>query len=476
MNNLSNLQEIQNALLAKEITAEDLLYAYLDKVKAEQAALNNFITILEDDALAQAQALDVKIAAGEKMGALAGAVIAVKDNILVKNNLCTAGSKILETYVATYNATVIEKLLAADAIIIGKTNMDELACGSSNQTSYFGEVKNPLNTDCVPGGSSGGSAAAVAAAHCLVALGSDTGGSIRQPASFCGLWGLKGTYGSVSRYGVVAMASSFDQVGPLATNPDDLFKVFSVLQGQDTNDSTTLDYKYNFSDGSKIDVKKLTVGIISEYFEKTGQAALYQNLVKILQAAGVTIKEITLPEADLALAIYYILQPAELSTNLARLDGIRYGYHSPDFEDLNDLYKQNRGQGFGAEIKRRLILGTYVLSAEYYDAYYKKAQQAREYLRSEYRKLFTDIDLLYIPTTLGPAFRLDEKMDPLKMYLEDIFTVSANVLGVPALSLPLPYTAGELPLGAQFMSAWQREDQLEAIANLIYSSFNNHKK
>lgn len=470
----NNLQELQAELLMKKFSMEDVVLAYLDKIKADQPDLNDFITIMEDSALAQAQALDEKINNGEKVGDLAGLVMAIKDNILVKDNLCSAGSKILETYIAPYNATVIEKLLAADAIIIGKTNMDELACGSSNQTSYFGPVKNPLNTDCVPGGSSGGSAAAVAAEHCLAALGSDTGGSIRQPASFCGLWGLKGTYGSVSRYGVTAMASSFDQIGPLANNPDDLFRIFEVLQGQDQNDLTTLNYQFDFKAASKIDVKKLRVGIVPEYFAKTDNPELYQELLKTLEAEGIEVREVTLPEPDLALAIYYILQPAELSTNLARLDGIRYGYHSDARETLDGFYRANRGAGFGSEIKRRLILGTYVLSAEYYDAYYKKAQQAREYLRAEYRKLFEDIDLIYIPTTLGPAFRLDEKMDPLQMYLEDIFTVSANVLGVPALSLPLPYAVGELPRGAQFISAWQREDQLQAIGQFIYNKI--HKK
>lgn len=474
MTEYNNLQELQAELLMKKFSVEDMVLAYLDKIKADQPELNDFIIIMEDSALAQAQRLDAKIAAGEALGILGGVVIAIKDNILVKDNLCTAGSKILENYIAPYNATVIEKLLAEDAIIIGKTNMDELACGSSNQTSYFGPVKNPLNTDCVPGGSSGGSAAAVAAEHCLAALGSDTGGSIRQPASFCGLWGLKGTYGSVSRYGLVAMASSFDQIGPLAKNPDDLFRIFQVLQGKDENDLTTLDYKFDVKAASKIDVKKLRVGIVHEYFVKTGQPELYQELLKTLEAAGLDIKEVTLPEPDLALAIYYILQPAELSTNLARLDGIRYGYHSDVRETLDGFYRTNRGVGFGSEIKRRLILGTYVLSAEYYDAYYKKAQQAREYLRAEYRKLFEEIDLIYIPTTLGPAFRLNEKMDPLQMYLEDIFTVSANVLGVPAMSLPLPCSVGELPRGAQFISAWQREDQLYAIGQFIYNKI--HKK
>ncbi|HPL92906.1 MAG TPA: Asp-tRNA(Asn)/Glu-tRNA(Gln) amidotransferase subunit GatA [bacterium] len=474
MHQYSNLQELQANLLMKKFSMEDVVLAYLDKIKIDQPTLNNFITVMEDAALEQAHRLDEKIAAGETLGELAGVVLAIKDNILVKDQLCTAGSKILENYIAPYNATVIEKLLAADAIIIGKTNMDELACGSSNQTSYFGPVKNPLNTECVPGGSSGGSAAAVAAEHCAVALGSDTGGSIRQPASFCGLWGLKGTYGAVSRYGVTAMASSFDQIGPLAGNPDDLFKVFEILQGKDSNDLTTLDYSFDFKAADKIDIKKLRVGIVPEYFAKTDKPELYQELLESLQAAGMEVKEVTLPEPDLALAIYYILQPAELSTNLARLDGIRYGYHSAARETLDAFYRNNRGAGFGAEIKRRLILGTYVLSAEYYDAYYKKAQQAREYLRAEYRKLFNDIDLIYIPTTLGPAFRLDEKMDPLQMYLEDIFTVSANVLGVPALSLPLPCAAGELPRGAQFMAAWQREDQLQAIGQFIYNKI--HKK
>ncbi len=474
MHQYSNLQELQANLLMKKFSMEDVVLAYLDKIKTDQPTLNDFITIMEESALEQARLLDEKIATGVKLGELAGTVLAIKDNILVKDQLCTAGSKILENYIAPYNATVIEKLLAADAIIIGKTNMDELACGSSNQTSYFGPVKNPVNTDCVPGGSSGGSAAAVAAEHCAVALGSDTGGSIRQPASFCGLWGLKGTYGAVSRYGVTAMASSFDQIGPLATNPDDLFRVFEVLQGQDNNDLTTLDYKFDFKNAEKIDIKKLRLGIVPEYFAKTDKPELYQELLEELKAAGLEVKELTLPEPDLALAIYYILQPAELSTNLARLDGIRYGYHSAARETLDAFYRNNRGAGFGPEIKRRLILGTYVLSAEYYGAYYKKAQQAREYLRAEYRKLFENIDLIYIPTTLGPAFRLDEKMDPLQMYLEDIFTVSANVLGIPALSLPLPYADGELPRGAQFMAAWQREDQLQAIGQFIYNKI--HKK
>lgn len=472
LDKFKNIKELQELLKQKLFSVSDLVEAYLTKIDEEAKQYNDLIAVLPELARAQAARLDEKIEKGEKLGKLAGVVLVIKDNILVKNYYATAGSKILSNYRASYNATVIERLQAEDAIIIAKGNMDEFACGSTNTTSYFGPVINPLNQHYVPGGSSGGSAAAVVAQHCLAALGSDTGGSVRQPASFCGIVGLKPTYGAVSRNGVIAMASSFDQIGPLANNVADVFTVYSVIQGKDKKDQTTIDYKFELAEKINEDLSDLTIAIVPEYFAKTDNEAAYLAAVEKLKEAGANITEVKLEWSDLALAVYYILQPAELSSNLARFDGIRYGDQSME-NDLNKVYEESRGQGFGAEIKRRIILGTYVLSASYYDAYYKKARQVRALIKNEYKELFEKVDLLFLPTSPGVALKMQEEYNPLKLYLEDVFTVVANVAGIPALSLPIARTADNLAYGGQLMAAWQREDLLQRVGQVLETKIHN---
>lgn len=473
MNIPNNISELKKGLLGKQFTASELLDSYLEKIHAENKKYNDFILVLDDFAKKQAQAIDEKIKNNEELGKLAGLVLAIKDNILIKEIITTAGSNILSNYKASYNATIIEKLLAEDVIFVGKTNMDEFACGSTNTTSAYGNVLNPLNIDYVPGGSSGGSAAAVAAKHCLAALGTDTGGSVRQPASFCGLVGLKPTYGAVSRYGLVAMASSFDQAGVLASNVDDTFKIFEIMQGKDKHDLTTIDYNFEFLENTEKDLSGLKIGIIPEYFQQTTNPEAYSKIVEDLKSLGAEIEEVELKWTDLGLAVYYILQPAELSTNLSRFDGIRYGKQI-EKDDLNDLYKATRGAGFGAEIKRRLILGSFVLSASYYDAYYKKAQKVRALIRNEYEELFKKVDLLFLPTSPSVALKLEADYDPLKLYLEDIFTVGANVAGIPALTMPIANDEKlNLPYGGQFMAAWKEEDLLYRVAKNLETKIHN---
>ena len=472
LDKFKNIKELQQQLKTGAFKVSDLLDAYLAKIDETAKEYNNLIIILPELAKVQAAKVDEKIKNGEELGKLAGVVLVIKDNILVKNYYTTAGSKILSNYRASYDATVIERLLAEDAVIIAKANMDEFACGSTNTTSYFGPVVNPLNSSYVPGGSSGGSAAAVVAQHCLAALGTDTGGSVRQPASFCGIVGLKPTYGAVSRNGVIAMASSFDQVGTLANNVEDAFTIFSIMQGQDKKDSTTLDYKFELLEEINEDLSDLTIGIVPEYFAKTDNEAAYLNIVEKLKEAGAKIEEVKLEWSDLALAVYYILQPAELSTNLARFDGIRYGDQSMENE-LNKVYEESRGQGFGPEIKRRIILGTYVLSASYYDAYYKKAREVRALIKNEYKELFKKVDLLFLPTSTGVALKMQEEYNPLKLYLEDVFTVAANVVGIPALSMPIARNADNLAYGGQFMAAWQEEAVLQRVGQVLETKIHN---
>ena len=473
MKNLT-INQVHEGLIKKKFTCAKLTQEFLDRIEAERD-LNAVITVTADLALEQAKFIDRKIAIGEEIGVLEGVPCLIKDNILLAGVPATAGSKILENYVAAYDATVIKKLKAAGAVFLGKTNMDEFAMGSTTETSFFGPTKNPRDKTKVPGGSSGGSAAAVAADLCVFALGSDTGGSIRQPASFCGVTGLKPTYGAVSRYGLMAMASSLDQIGPITKCAEDAEIVFNVISGQDERDSTTVkNIRYQISD-VKCDLTKVRIGLPKECFGEGLDSEVHARVreaAEKLAKAGADIKEIGLPHTDYALAVYYILMPAEVSANLARYDGQRYGYSVRDrANNLFDIYAKSRGEGFGNEVRRRIMLGAYVLSHGYYDAYYKKAMQMRTLVKSDFDKAFLDVDFILTPTAPTVAWNIGEKiLDPLSMYLSDIYTVSANVAGIPGISVPCGLArrataegeAHGLPVGLQILGrAFDEKNILE---------------
>jgi aspartyl-tRNA(Asn)/glutamyl-tRNA(Gln) amidotransferase subunit A len=466
------IKQAHDGLVVKKFTSVELTEACLAQIKKLDKKLNAFITVKGKEALEQASAVDKKISAGKKIGILEGVPVALKDNILVKDILATAGSKILENYVATYDATVVEKLRIAGAVILGKTNMDEFAMGASTETSYFGPTKNPHDETRVPGGSSGGSAAAVAANMCIYALGSDTGGSVRQPASFCGVVGMKPTYGAVSRYGLMAMASSLDQIGPIAKTAEDAEIIFDVIRGKDEMDSTTVELmsqKVRKSE-SRLDIKKLKIGLPKEYFIggiDSGVEKVIRTSIEKLEKAGAKIVEVSLPHAEYALAVYYLIVPAEVSANMARYDGIRYGFRTEKAKNLLETYLKTRAEGLGDEVKRRIMLGTYTLSAGYYDAYYLQAQKMRTLIRGDFFKVFKEVDCLVMPTAPTTAFKIGEKInDPLTMYLSDVFTVSANVAGLPAISVPCGEVK-KLPVGLQIMGKWFDEKIILELGKLI---------
>jgi len=460
----NNISEARKGMIKKEFTCIELTQACLDNIKKDNKEINNFLEVTEKLALEQAKKIDDKIERGEKIEGLEGIPIAIKDNILVEGYNCTAGSKILENYKAVYDATVIKKLKDAGAIIIGKTNLDEFAMGSSTENSAFGVVKNPIDRKRVPGGSSGGSAAAVVAGHCLGALGSDTGGSVRQPASFCGVVGYKPSYGMVSRYGLIAMSSSLDQIGTFAKNVEDAELIFNIIKGKDELDSTTIESKisnFQFPISNKFSINqfsKLRVGIPKEYFEEGIDKKVKEKIEKVIEIFeknGAKIKKISLPLTDYALAVYYILMPAEVSANLARFDGIRYGYskiknQKSKIKNLLENYTETRAEGFGDEPRRRIILGTYVLSAGYRDAYYNKAQKVRTLIKKEFEVAFKQVDVILTPTTPTPAFKIGDKKDPLSMYLSDVYTTPASLAGLPAISIPCG-EVDSMPIGLQII-------------------------
>jgi aspartyl-tRNA(Asn)/glutamyl-tRNA(Gln) amidotransferase subunit A len=464
---LTSLTIVQahEGLKKKEFTSVDLTKAYLAKIKKNDGELNAFLSVTEELALAQAEAADKKIAAGN-FGILCGIPCAIKDAIMVKGQKCTAGSKILENYVAPYDATVIQKLKKEGAVILGKTNTDEFTMGSSTENSAFGVTKNPHDKTRVAGGSSGGSAAAVAADEACYTLGSDTGGSIRQPASFCGIVGLCPTYGAVSRYGLIAHASSLDQIGPLAKNVEDAKIVFEAICGKDKMDATSTDYKF---EETKVELKGLRIGVPKEYFAEGLEPEvekIIRNSIKKAKDSGAEIIEISLPSSEYALACYYIIGPAEISANLARFDGIKYGL-SEKGKDLLDVYLKSRGHGFGAEVKRRIMIGTYVLSSGYYDAYYKKAQEARELIKQDFAKAFEKVDLIFCPVSPFPAFKIGEKADdPISMYLADIYTIPTKLAGLPGLSMPVG-KIGDLPVGLQIIGNHFQESKILSVAEQI---------
>jgi aspartyl-tRNA(Asn)/glutamyl-tRNA(Gln) amidotransferase subunit A len=448
--------DIRQLVASGAASAVDVCREHLARIDQANPALNAFNTVVADRALARAADIDRRRAAGAPVGPLAGVPIALKDNLCVRGVRTTASSRILDNFVPPYDATVVRKLEAADAIVVGKTNCDEFAMGSSNENSAYGPVRNPWALDRTPGGSSGGSAATVAARLTPLALGSDTGGSIRQPASLTGIVGLKPTYGRVSRYGLIALASSLDQIGPFARTVADAALALSVIAGGDASDSTAAPEPVgDFAAALTGDVRGLRIGVPRAFIETGVDAEVlraFNTALDVLRDAGAALVDVALPHAPYAVPVYYLVMTAEASSNLARYDGVRYGHRAAGAESLKALYSRTRDEGFGAEAKRRIMLGTYVLSAGYYDAYYLKAQQVRTLLRRDYERAFEAVDVVAMPTSPTAAFKLGEKTsDPLQMYLADIFTVSANLTGSPGLSIPCGFTAGRLPIGLQLI-------------------------
>ncbi|MCH7879768.1 MAG: Asp-tRNA(Asn)/Glu-tRNA(Gln) amidotransferase subunit GatA [candidate division Zixibacteria bacterium] len=447
---------IRDGLLSGRFTAVELADLALSLAESEGKEINCYITLCHDKARSQAADVDKKVESGAEPGILAGVPIAIKDNISYTGYLTSCASHILDGYVPPYDATVVTRLIDAGAVIIGKTNMDEFAMGSSNENSYYGPVKNPCNITCAPGGTSGGSAAAVAAGLVPVALGSDTGGSVRQPAAFCGTLGHKPTYGAVSRYGLVAFGSSLDQIGPLAHSADDLAALYQVIAAYDSHDSTSVETDQSNLRAGLFESAPMKIGVPKECFSQGVDDEIIsaiKTLQEELTEAGHTFVDVSLPLLDAGVACYYIVATAEASSNLARYDGVRYGLRKTEGGDLISMYQQTRGEGFGPEVKRRILLGTYVLSAGYYDAYYLKGMKVREAIRQDLERVFNKVDLILTPTTPTPAFCLGDKIDdPLAMYLEDIFTVFANLAGIPGVSVPIGAVKSGLPIGAQFLA------------------------
>ncbi|RTE65905.1 Asp-tRNA(Asn)/Glu-tRNA(Gln) amidotransferase subunit GatA [Amphritea opalescens] len=473
------LAELAQGLATGEFSSVELTQHYLDRINAEDGTLNSFITVTPEQALAQAEAADQLRAAGSA-GTFTGLPIAHKDIFCTQGVRTSCGSKMLDNFVSPYNATVVEHFNQAGAVSLGKTNMDEFAMGSSNESSFYGPARNPWNTDCVPGGSSGGSAAAIAGGLTPGATGSDTGGSIRQPAALCGITGLKPTYGRVSRYGMIAYASSLDQGGPMARTAEDNAMMLNVMAGFDPKDSTSLDrpvpdYTLTLNDS----LKGLKIGLPKEFFSGEIDPQIttqVQNAIREFEALGATVQEVSLPNTHLAIPAYYIIAPAEASSNLSRFDGVRYGYRCEDPTDLEDMYKRSRGEGFGEEVKRRIMVGTYALSEGFYDAYYKKALQIRRLIQQDYVNALSEVDIIMGPTTPHPAFKLGEKnADPISMYMEDIFTISLNLAGMPGISVPCGF-ANQLPVGLQMIGNYFAEERLLNAAHQFQQATDWHKQ
>lgn len=451
------LSELSEKLQSKELTSREVTEVYLERIAAKDEKLNTYLTLCKEDALKAADLADARLKAGTNVTPLTGVPIALKDIFCTDGIRTTCASKILDNFVPPYDSTVSKKLKDAGAVMLGKLNMDEFAMGSSNENSAYGPALNPWDTDRVPGGSSGGSASAVAASLCAASMGTDTGGSIRQPASLCGVVGMKPTYGRVSRYGMIAFASSLDQAGPLTRSVEDAAHILQVVAGHDPLDSTSIDapvpdYTKNLKDG----VKGLRIGIPKEYFveglDKEVEASI-KEAIEVYKKEGAEIVEVTLPHTEYAVGVYYLVATAEASSNLARFDGVKYGVRVDEGTGLLDMYKATRDKGFGPEVKRRIMLGTYALSSGYYDAYYKKASQVRTLIRQDFDDAFKECDLILTPTTPTAAFKEGEKTnDPLTMYLSDIFTISCNLAGIPGISVPCGMTSDELPVGLQLLA------------------------
>ena len=443
-------------LAKKECSSEELTRSVLNRIEQKDGEIGAYLTVCGEEALKKAAEVDAKRAAGENLHPLAGIPVGIKDNICTRGIRTSCASRMLENFVPPYDAFVMEKLHQADAVILGKLNMDEFAMGSSTENSYFQKTKNPFDLDRVPGGSSGGSAAAVSSGEAVLTLGSDTGGSIRQPASFCGVVGLKPTYSAVSRYGLVAFASSLDQIGPMGRSVKDTAMMFQAICGRDPHDATSAVHDYpDYTANWNTDVKGLRIGLPKEYFGDGISAEVRESVMKMaeeLKNRGAELVEGSLPSTDYALAAYYIIACAEASSNLARYDGVRYGYRAKEFANLTEMYEKSRSEGFGAEVKRRIMLGTYVLSSGYYDAYYKKAKFTQIRIQEEFAKAFDSCDLLLTPTVPETSFRIGENIDDqIKMYMNDILTVTVNIAGLPGISVPCGFDGKGLPIGAQLI-------------------------
>ncbi|PKL52096.1 MAG: Asp-tRNA(Asn)/Glu-tRNA(Gln) amidotransferase GatCAB subunit A [Nitrospira bacterium HGW-Nitrospira-1] len=473
------IAELKRMLENREVSAKDIHGSVYKRIDAVEGRIRAYVTITQEKALEMAEQSDKERAAGNKK-TLSGIPIAIKDNICTKGILTTCSSRILSNFIPPYESAVTAKLLENGYVLSGKTNMDEFAMGSSTENSGFHATKNPWDTDRIPGGSSGGSAAAVAADECIAAFGSDTGGSIRQPASFCGVVGLKPTYGRVSRYGLVAFASSLDQIGPITKNITDAAILMNIISGRDPRDSTSAPVSVpDFTSGLGKDIKGLRIGVPQEYFiegidPEVGQSV--RNAIKHFESLGAVPVEISLPHTGYAVAAYYVLATSEASSNLARYDGVKYGFRA-EGKDLLDMYMNSRAQGFGPEVKRRIMLGTYTLSSGYYDAYYRKAQQVRTLIKGDFDNAFKTVDLIVTPTSPTPAFKAGEKTDdPLQMYLADIFTISVNLAGVPAISIPCGFTSGSLPIGLQLIAGHFDEAALLRASYAYEQSTEWHKR
>jgi aspartyl-tRNA(Asn)/glutamyl-tRNA(Gln) amidotransferase subunit A len=467
--NQLTIHALQKLIRSGEVTSSDMVKSAFKRIDAVEGSVHAYITLMKDYAFEEASKADRDIKEG-RIKPLTGIPIALKDIVCTKGFLTTCGSHILYNYIPPYDATVVEKLKEAGAVFTGKTNMDEFAMGSSTETSYFGITRNPWDLARIPGGSSGGSAAAVAADECIASIGSDTGGSIRQPAALCGVVGMKPTYGRVSRYGLIAFASSLDQIGPFTKDVEDCAIMMNVIAGYDPRESTSVpmdvpDFREFVSRG----IDSWRVGIPKEYFIKGIDLEVSEAMKKTIAAIeqiGAKCIEISLPHTEYCLAVYYIIAPAEASSNLARYDGVKYGFRSQENMDLLDMYKKTRSAGFGAEVKRRIMIGTYALSSGYYDAYYKKASQVRALIKRDFEEAFKQCDVILTPTSPTPAFKIGEKMDdPLQMYLSDIFTISTNLAGIPGISVPCGFTKDGLPIGAQFLAGHFEEGKLIQIAS-----------
>ena len=463
-----SLNELSTALHNGDISSVELTQHYLDRINTHNGELNAFITIAEDHALAQARAADAQLQQ-KTAGKLTGIPLAHKDIFCTEGLRTSCASKMLDNFIAPYNATVVEKINQAGMVTLGKTNMDEFAMGSSNETSFYGQVQNPWDNQAVPGGSSGGSAAAVAANLAPIATGTDTGGSIRQPASLCNLTGLKPTYGRVSRYGMIAFASSLDQAGPIARSAEDAALLLKEMAGFDPRDSTSVEQDVpDYAASLNNSLEGLKIGLPKEYFGEgldPKVAETVETAIKTYESLGATIKEITLPNSHLAVPTYYVVAPAECSSNLSRMDGVRFGHRCEDPKDLLDLYQRSRGEGFGEEVKRRIMIGTYALSAGYYDAYYLKAQQCRRLISDDFKQAFNDVDVIMGPTAPTTAFKLgDKKDDPVAMYLADIYTISTNLAGLPGISIPAGFV-NDMPVGLQIIGNYFDEARLLNVAH-----------
>lgn len=463
---MASIRELHDQLVKKERSAVEITQAAIDRIQAIEPQLHSFLCVTAEQAMAQAEAVDAQIAAGEAVGPLAGIPIGIKDNLCTQGIPTTCASKILENFVPPYESTVTQRLKMAGSVMVGKTNLDEFAMGGSTENSAFGRTANPWDLDCVPGGSSGGSAAAVAADECTVALGSDTGGSIRQPASFCGVVGLKPTYGLVSRYGLVAFASSLDQIGPFGRSVEDVAILLEAIAGHDPKDSTSLKVEVprytDYLKPIKKSSRKFRIGIIKETFGEgldSQVGAAVMAAVDQFKKLGAEVQEISCPQFRYGVPTYYIIAPSEASANLARYDGVKYGFRTPQADNLMDMYTRTRAEGFGPEVKRRIMIGTYALSAGYYDAYYLKAQKVRTLIKQDFERAFAQVDVLVCPTAPSTAFKAgDKNNDPLSMYLLDLMTIPVNLAGLPGLSLPCGFDDQGLPIGLQIIGNLLRED------------------